>query len=239
MTEGMRGVIPAFPCKDGYHVTNLSQCNAGIYKNNRGGRLAGMSLTLRSPQCFALAIIIFGFFGFLQGWRIALVLMAFTLAAILFLFIGGAEGIASFIFVRLPETLNTLTGGALFSRSMPPPAPNQVLIAALVALAVAMVLGLIVGNRAFAGKPGSVPTKDHFLGIIPGLVTGYAIISYASHIFAGTNTLSVGVTTPITTSVGNSIVVVIAVIALILGLLTGQIRKIGFRVSTNLTNEPR
>src|SRR5690348_18399845 len=109
-----------------------------------GGRLAGMSLTLQSPQCFALAIIIFGFFGFLQGWRIALVLMAFTLAAVLFLFIGGADGIASFIFVRLPETLHTLTGGALFSASMPPPTANEVLISALFALAIAMVLCLVV-----------------------------------------------------------------------------------------------
>ncbi|HYX50306.1 MAG TPA: hypothetical protein VE843_11220 [Ktedonobacteraceae bacterium] len=186
-----------------------------------------MSLTLQSPQCFALAIIIFGFFGFLQGWRIALVLMSFALAAILFLFIGGAEGIASFIFVRLPETLHTLTAGALFSASMPPPTANEVLIAALVALALALVLGLIIGNRAFAGKPGSVSTADHFLGIIPGLVTGYAIVSYASHIFAGTQTLSVGVTTPSTTSVGNYIVVivVIAVIALILGLLTARFGK--------------
>jgi len=186
-----------------------------------------MNLTLGSPQCFALVIIIFGFFGFLQGWKIALVLMAFTLAAILFLFIGGAEGIASFIFVRLPETLHTLTGGALFSASMPPPTSNEVLISALVALGITMFVGLIVGNRAFAGKPGSVPTKDHFLGVIPGLVTGYAIISYASHIFAGTQTLQVGVTTPTTTSVGNYIVVivVIAVIALILGLLTARFGK--------------
>jgi hypothetical protein len=198
-----------------------------IYEYNRGGRLAGMSLTLGSPQCFALAIIIFGFFGFLQGWRIALVLMAFTLAAILFLFIGGAEGIASFIFVRLPETIHTLTGGALFSASMPPPTANEVLISALVALGLTMFVGLIVGNRAFGGKPGSVPTKDHFLGVIPGLVTGYAIVSYASHIFAGTQTLSLGVTTPSTTSVGNYIVVivVIAVIALILGLLTARFGK--------------
>ena len=186
-----------------------------------------MNLTLGSPQCFALVIIVFGFFGFLQGWKIALVLMAFTLAAILFLFIGGAEGIASFIFVRLPETLHTLTGGALFSASMPLPTANEVLIAALFALAIAMVLGLIVGNRAFAGKPGSVPTKDHFLGVIPGLVTGYAIISYASHIFAGTQTLSLSASTPTTASVGNYIViiVVIAVIALILGLLTARFGK--------------
>jgi hypothetical protein len=186
-----------------------------------------MSLTLQSPQCFALAIIVFGFFGFLQGWRIALVLMAFTLAAILFLFIGGAEGIASFIFVRLPETLNTLTGGALFSRSMPLPTANEVLIGALLALGIAMLLGLVVGNRAFAGKPGSVPTKDHFLGVIPGLVTGYAIISYASHIFAGTEAIQVAVATPSTASVGSYIViiVVIAVIALILGLLTARFGK--------------
>ena len=186
-----------------------------------------MSLTLGSPQCFALVIIIFGFFGFLQGWRIALVFMGFTLAAILFLFIGGADGIASFIFVRLPETLHTLTGGALFSATMPFPTANQILLSALVALAIAMVLGIVVGNRAFPGKPGSVPTKDHFLGVIPGLVTGYAVISYASHIFAGTQTLSLGVTTPSTTSVGNYIVViaVIAVIALILGLITARFGK--------------
>lgn len=186
-----------------------------------------MSLTIQSPQCFALSIIIFGFFGFLQGWRIAIFLMAFTLAAILFLFIGGADGIASFIFVRLPETLHTLTGGALFSASMPPPTANEVLISALVALGIAMVLGLVIGNRAFPGKPGSVPTKDHFLGIIPGLVTGYAIIAYASHIFAGTQSLSIGVTTPSTTSVGDYIVVIviIAVIALVLGLLTARFGK--------------
>src|SRR5438477_9492870 len=181
-----------------------------------------MSLTLQSPQCFALAIIVFGFFGFLQGWRIALVLMSFTLAAILFLFIGGAEGIASFIFVRLPETLNTLTAGALFSKSLPPPTANQVLISALIALAFAMILGVIVGNRAFPGKPGSVPTKDHFWGVIPGVVTGYAVITYVSHIFAGTQTISLGVTTPTPSNVSNYIVVIviIALIALVLALIT-------------------
>jgi len=186
-----------------------------------------MSLTLQSPQCFAIVIIAFGFLGFLQGWRSALVLMGFTLAAVLFLFIGGAEGIASFIFVRLPETLHTLTGGALFSSTMPPPAANEVLIAALVALGISMILGIVVGNRAFPGKPGSVPTAAHFIGIIPGLVTGYAVISYASHIFAGTQSVSLGVTTPSPTSIGNYIVVIviIAVIALILGLLTARFGK--------------
>jgi hypothetical protein len=186
-----------------------------------------MSLTLQSLQCFAICMIIFGFFGFLQGWRIALVLMAFTLAAILFLFIGGALGIATFIFVRLPETLHTLTGGAIFSSSYPPPSANQVLLSALITLGVAMFLGLSIGNRAFPGKPGSVSAADHFIGVIPGLVTGYAIISYISHLFVGTTTLSLGVSTPSSSTVGNYIViiVVIAVVALIIGLLTARFGK--------------
>ncbi len=181
-----------------------------------------MPLALNSVQCFAIVIIIFGFFGFLQGWRNALVLMGFTLAAVLFLFIGSAQGIATFIFVRLPETFHTLTGGALFSSTYPPPSANQVLISALIALVFAMFLGVIVGNRAFPGKPGSV-----FLGVIPGLVTGYAIISYASHIFAGTQTISLGVTTPTPSNVSSYIVVIVivALIALVLALLTARFGK--------------
>ena len=186
-----------------------------------------MPLALNSVQCFAIVIIIFGFFGFLQGWRNALVLMGFTLAAVLFLFIGSGEGIATFIFVRLPETFHTLTGGALFSSTYPPPSANQVLISSIIAIVFAMFLGVIVGNRAFPGKPGSVPTKDHFLGVIPGLVTGYAIVSYASHIFAGTQSISLGITPPTTTNIGNYIVViiVIALIALVLGLITARFGK--------------
>ncbi len=186
-----------------------------------------MSFTLQSPQCFAIAIIVFGIFGFLQGWRISLVLMGFTLAAVLFLFIGGANGIAQILFVRIPQTVNVLSGGAIGPKSPSPPSSNQVLISALVAIGVAMILGIVVGNRAFPGKPGSVSTKDHFLGVIPGLVTGYALISYASRLFAGNQTISVGATTPSPSTLGDYIVVlvVIAVIALIVGLLTARFGK--------------
>jgi hypothetical protein len=186
-----------------------------------------MSLTLESPQCFAIAIIVFGVFGFLQGWRISLVLMGFTLAAVLFLFIGGANGIAEILFVRIPQTINVLSGGAIGPKSPPPPSANQVLISALIALGVSMLLGIVIGNRAFPAKPGSIPTKDHFLGIIPGLVTGYALISYASRLFAGSQTISVGAATPSPSSLGNYIVVivVIAIIALVVGLLTARFGK--------------
>ena len=183
-----------------------------------------MPLALNSVQCFAIVIIIFGFFGFLQGWRNALVLMGFTLAAVLFLFIGSAQGIATFIFVRIPQTVNILTGGAIGPKSPPPPSSTQVLISALLVLGLAMLLGFIIGGRAF---PTATQAMERFLGIISGLVTGYAIISYVSRLFAANPTISVGVTTPSPTSIGNYIVVivVIAVIALILGLLTARFGK--------------
>jgi hypothetical protein len=186
-----------------------------------------MSLTLQSLQCFAIAIIVFGVFGFLQGWRIALVLMGFTLAAVLFLFIGGANGFAQLLFVRIPQTINVLSGGAIGPSSPSPPGATQVLISALAALGVAMLLGIFVGNRAFPAKPGTVSTKDHFLGVIPGLVTGYALISYVSRLFAGNQTISIGATTPSPSTLGNYIVVlvVIAVIALVIGLLTARFGK--------------
>ena len=186
-----------------------------------------MSLTLGSPQCFAIAIIIFGIFGFLQGWRISLVLMGFTLAAILFLFIGGASGVAELLFVRIPQTINVLTGGAIGPQSPPPPSSTEVLISALISVGVAMLLGIVIGNRAFPAKPGSIPTKDHFIGIIPGLVTGYALIIYVSHLFAGTQTISLGATTPSPSSLNNYLValVVIAIIALVVGLLVARFGK--------------
>jgi hypothetical protein len=186
-----------------------------------------MALTLQSPQCFAIAIIVFGVFGFLQGWRIALVLMGITLAAVLFLFIGGANGFAELLFVRLPQTVNVLSGGAIGPKSPSPPGANQVLISALVALGIGLLLGVVIGNRAFPAKPGSISTKDHFLGVIPGLVTGYALISYASRLFASNQTISIGATTPSPGTLGNYIVVlvVVAVIALVIGLLTARFGK--------------
>src|SRR2546429_4839354 len=106
-------------------MENLLQiCHFGmlcVFYYNRGGRLEGMNLTLQSPQCFAIIIFLFGFIGFLQGWRRSVVLMGFTLAAVLFLYIGNASGIAEIFFVRIPETINVISGGAIGPKSLPPP----------------------------------------------------------------------------------------------------------------------
>lgn len=183
-----------------------------------------MAFFLNSVQCFAIGILVFGFFGFLQGWRHSLVLMGFTLAAVLFLVIGGANGIAQILFVRIPQTVNILSGGAIGPKSPPSPGPTEVLISELATLGVAMFLGIIIGDRAFPAKSNPVSTKDHFLGVIPGLVTGYAVISYASRILASNPSISVGLTAPSVSSLGSYIVVlvVIAVVVLIIGLLTSR-----------------
>jgi hypothetical protein len=191
-----------------------------------------MNLTLQSPQCFAIFIFLFGFIGFLQGWKRSIVVMAFTLAAILFLYIGGSSGIAEVIFVRIPQTVNVLTGGAIGPKSPPPPSSTEVLISAIISLGIAMLLGFIIGGRAFPStKAGNVTftahTSERFLGIIPGLVTGYALITYLSHIFSGTQSILLGVATPNPNSLGNYIVVivVIALVAIVLGLLTTRFGK--------------
>jgi hypothetical protein len=191
-----------------------------------------MNLSLQSPQCFAIFIFLFGFIGFLQGWKRAVIVMGFTLAAILFLYIGNASGIADILFVRVPQTINVLTGGAIGPKSPPPPSSSEVLISELLTLGLAMLVGFIVGGRAFPStKTGNIiltaPVADRFLGIIPGLVTGYAVITYISHIFAATQSVSFGVSTPSPTALGNYIVilVVIAIVAIIVGLITARFGK--------------
>ena len=198
-----------------------------------------MSLTFGSPQCFAIFIFLFGFIGFLQGWRRAVVLMGFTLAAILFLSVGSGTSslgyyLAAFIFQRLPQTINTLTAGALFSSTMPPPSAQEVLISKLIVLVVAMVLGFIIGGRAFpAQKLGNnlivADAGARFLGIIPGLITGYAIVSYLGSLFAANQTISFGVTTPASSVLSSTnillVIVIISVVAIILGLLTTRLGK--------------
>ena len=184
-----------------------------------------MSLTIPG-QCFAIFILLFGFIGFLQGWRRSVVLMGFTLAAILFLTVGLGNFFATVIFVRIPQTINILTGGAFFSSSMPPPSAQQVLVSKLIVLGLAMLLGFIIGGRAFKATP---QTPERFLGILSGLVTGYAIISYVSSLFAANQTISVGVTTPASSALSNSTVIlaliIIAIVAIVIGLLTTRLGK--------------
>ena len=63
---------------------------------------------LTSAQCFFLGIIAGALVGFIQGWPRAVILMAFTLAGVLFLSLGGGQGLANIIFVRFPVVWQTV-----------------------------------------------------------------------------------------------------------------------------------
>jgi hypothetical protein len=196
-----------------------------------------MALVLNSTQCFAIVIFFFGFLGFLFGWKRMVFIMGFTLAAILFLYIGGANGIAEVLFTRIPQTINILTNGAIGPKTPAPPSSTEVLLSALITLAVAMILGFILSGVGY--KPDEIkgpppyrvsgPASHLFLGIIPGMVTGFALISYLSHLFAANPTVSVGVTTPSTTSLGNYIVilVIVAFVAFVIYLLMNRYSRPG------------
>jgi hypothetical protein len=192
-----------------------------------------MSLTLQSPVCFAIGMVVFGFIGFLQGWKRALVSMSITLLAVLFLSSGGANIIAQFIFVRIPLVIGTLTNGAFGATSTPPPpSSTQVLFTSIITLIVAYILGFIIGRSVFkAEKAGSylvyTSTSGRFIGLVLGLVTGYIIVNYVSKLFAANPSISIGVATPSPTTINNAIVilVVVAVVALILSLLMARLGK--------------
>lgn len=116
--------------------------------------------------------------------------MAFTLAAVLLLSLGGANGIALFFFVRLPLVIGDLTGGAIGAKTTPPaPSANQVISSAIGTLILAIILGFLLGGVTFPSlKAGNVTIsahrRDRFIGIIPGIITGFAVDSYIGHFFA-------------------------------------------------------
>ena len=184
-----------------------------------------MSFILSTVQFYAVVIAIFAIIGFVRGWRRELISMAFIVPTVLFLYIGGANGLAVFFLQRIPVGMNFLTSGAV-GPSTPPnaPGPNQVLVVAVITLIVAIVLGFLVGNRAF--KPTGTPT-ERFLGIIPGMVEGVAIVAMIGRLFASSPQITFGTNTPNPNNLGNGFLVIflIAIAALIIGLLAGRVGK--------------
>ncbi len=190
-------------------------------------------MILNSVQVCFIGIVIFAALGFLQGWLRMVMVMAFTLAAVLLLYLGGANGIALFFFVRLPLVIGDLTGGAIGAKTTPPaPSANQVISSAIVTLIIAIILGFLLGGRSFPPqKLGNITftahTRDRFIGIIPGMITGFAVVSYIGHLFASNPSIAVGLNTPNPNNLGNyvTILFIIALVALIIGLLTARFGK--------------
>ena len=185
-----------------------------------------MALLLTAPQCFFIAILAFGVLGFFRGWRREVVSMAFSLAGVLFLYLGGGKSLAQFIFVRLPVILQIVAGSA--SSAKPPSTPSDITILAttIIAFVAVVALGYIIGNKAF---PGAATPADRFLGVIPAVVTGYALITYITNVFAKSPLITIGVNTPSQSLIGNYLLIifVVAVVAVIAGLIAANAKKSG------------
>ncbi len=185
-----------------------------------------MALLLTAPQCFFIAILAFGVLGFFRGWRREVVSMAFSLSGVLFLYLGGGKSVAEFIFVRSPVIWQVISGGG--SSSKPPPEPSDVNILAVTIITFVVIVGLgyIIGNRAF---PKAVSPAERFLGVIPAVITGYALITYVTNVFAKSPLITVGVNTPSQSQIGNYLLIifVVAVVAIIAGLIAANAKKGG------------
>jgi|GraSoiStandDraft_47_1057283.scaffolds.fasta_scaffold427406_1 hypothetical protein len=185
-----------------------------------------MALLLTAPQCFFIAILAFGVLGFYRGWRREVVSMAFSLAGVLFLYLGGGKSLAEFVFVRLPVILQVVSGGTSSTKPPPPPSDVNVLATTIIAFVAIVALGYIIGNRAF---PKAVTPADRFLGVIPAVVTGYALITYVTNVFAKSPLITIGVNTPSQSLIGNYLLIIfmVAVVAVIAGLIAANAKKGG------------
>lgn len=183
---------------------------------------------LSAPQCFFLGIIAFGLLGFIQGWRRAVILMAFTLAGILFLSLGGGQGLANIIFERMPVVWQDIfsTGGRITSPA--PLSTEQVFLTELIAFLVFVALGWFIGQRAFTTSASAGTPFGRFIGIIPGLVTGYFFVRYLTNLF-GASTVAIGAFTPTSNLFTDNVPILflVGIVAAIIGVITARVRRSG------------
>jgi Colicin V production protein len=183
-----------------------------------------MNLLTDPFQFIFIIIIVFGIIGFYRGWRREIISLAFVLGGILFFYLGGGKGLAQFVFVKIPVILQDLFGSVGGPRTQPPqPSSGAIILLSIVAFVAIVVIGYIVGNKAF---PKPAQPVERFLGIIPGIVAGYALISYLASA-SPKSTFTFGVATPDQRVVGNYVLVIflIAVAAAVAGLLASRAKK--------------
>ena len=180
---------------------------------------------LTAPQCFFLAIIAFGVFGFIRGWRREIISLAFTLTGILFL-VFGSLGLAQFVFVNLPRATEALLSGSSPTTAAPTMtyADARVAVSTGIAFLVFIGLGYLVSYRV-AGKPAS--PAERVWGLIPGIIAGYAILTFITAAFGKTSLFTVNVNTPNQNLISSYLLVifVVVVVAIIVALVAASAKK--------------
>ncbi len=185
-----------------------------------------MALLVSSQQCFFITIIAFGLIGFIRGWRREVISLAFALTGVLFLLLSGGDALAQIVFVKVPVALHDIFGSG--SGAAPsPPSPTAVLAITLIAFVLIVALGYYIGNKAFPGNSSNGTPAARLLGILPGLVTGYFLITYIARTFATSPVITLGVGTPTQSVLSDytPLLFVVAIIAVIAGLIASRAKK--------------
>jgi hypothetical protein len=176
---------------------------------------------LNATQVFFIAIIVFGVVGFIRGWRREVVSLAFTLTAVLFLYLHGGLYLTRFLFQYLPRII-----GFVLTQKVPPASPypsnGLVLVTTFLTFVVVVVAGYLVGNKAF--EKAKVPA-DRILGVIPAIITGFAIV--LSTVIVGSSLFTLAVQPLQLDSVGNYMLIIflVALVALVVGLVSASAKK--------------
>lgn len=186
-----------------------------------------MSLSLTAPQCFFLVILAFAVVGFQRGWKRELVSLGFSLGAVLFLYLGGGNGMAQFVFVRLPVIAQIVVGSSGANRSSTAAVPTgDVLITTVITFVLIIGAGYLIGNKAF---PRPATPAERLLGILPAIVSGYFLMLYVTNVLTKTSLITFGVATPSQGTVGNYmlIIFIVAVVVILAALIATSAKKPG------------
>jgi lysylphosphatidylglycerol synthetase-like protein (DUF2156 family) len=172
-------------------------------------------------QCFFIVMLAFAVSGFMRGFRREIVSLAFTLAAVLIVFLHGGDLVAQAIFVHLPVAFQNTN--ALHAPS--PPSSLAVNIVTALTLILLITLGYFIGNRAF---PRPTNPAERIFGAIPAIISGIAIfaaISTVTTFFSNGTAFTFALPTP--DIIGNYLLLIfiVLVVLIIVGLVTSSARK--------------
>ncbi|HEY6543228.1 MAG TPA: hypothetical protein VIZ18_19955 [Ktedonobacteraceae bacterium] len=184
-----------------------------------------MTWLVTPQQCFFVAMIAFGLIGFWRGWKREVISLAFALTGVLFLLLNGGNALAQLVFVKMPIIFHYIFSSGP-APTPTPPSPTAVLVVTLLTFVGIVVLGYYIGNRAFPGGKSLTP-GERLLGILPGLITGYFLITYISNIFAKSPLITVGFGTPAENLVTNYVplLIVVAIVVVVAGLIASRAKK--------------
>jgi hypothetical protein len=184
-----------------------------------------MAWQLTAPQCFFIAIIAFGIIGFQRGWRREVIALAFTLTGILLL-VFGSVGLAQVILVNLPRAIQALLSGTSTAEPATTIAvgDSRVVFCTAGAFVFFILLGYLVSRRA---APSPCNTAERVFGLIPGVISGYAILTYITNTYVKTSLFTFNVNTPNQTLVSSYLLIIfiVVVIAVIVALVAASAKK--------------